>query len=231
MELGHGASRPVALGRTHLQKGGAMTRSIVVMALVITLVGTTIDTAGAEDATGLPWPACATALHSDGAAPDGATPSDASKESAPEWQTIELTEARTAETFTIADLAGCTVVVEAMATWCFSCFEQMERVQEATDRVDSEEIVVLAVSVETNLNPDRLVDYAEQVGFGFVFTVAPVELLIALEDAFGRSVLVPPATPHIYVAQDGTFTELILGGSSVDTIAADLDALIEKGSV
>ncbi|KPK07150.1 MAG: hypothetical protein AMJ56_13680, partial [Anaerolineae bacterium SG8_19] len=39
----------------------------------------------------------------------------------PAWQQLTLTNARTGETFTLADFGGQTVFVEPMATWCSNC--------------------------------------------------------------------------------------------------------------
>ncbi len=177
-----------------------------------------------DAAEGSGLPACAEA--------SGGTPvTEEDESSRPDWQMLELTNAETNETFTIADFAGCPILIETMATWCGSCFEQLGRIQEATQTLEPETFVVIALSVENGLPDATLADYQEQTGFSFVFSVASLEMLDALNEEFGFTVLVPPATPHIYVAPDGAFTDLITGGSSVETVIETIESLAESGTV
>ncbi|CAN5806701.1 hypothetical protein BH24CHL4_BH24CHL4_27520 [soil metagenome] len=149
----------------------------------------------------------------------------------PEWQPMELTNAATGETFTVAELAGCTILVEPMATWCVVCFDQMQRNQEALADLGTDDYLMLVISIETELAPEDLARYAEETGFPFLFTVAPVDLLVALEETFGRSLLVPPATPQFYIAADGSTSDLILGGASAETIVEEMERLAREGAV
>lgn len=52
-----------------------------------------------------------------------------------DWRTLPLTDARTGDTFT---LAGQTVYVEPMATWCVNCRQQLGRVGEAKAQLDAQ---------------------------------------------------------------------------------------------
>jgi thiol-disulfide isomerase/thioredoxin len=149
----------------------------------------------------------------------------------PEWMTIELTEADTGETFTLADFAGCTILVEAMATWCGVCFDQFGRISFAVEDLANDRFVVVALSVEAGLPDGALAEYKERTGFDFLFTVGSVEMLEALVDAFGRSVMNPPATPHFYIAPDGTHTDLLTGGSSIAEVVEWVEDLDRTGSV
>ena len=131
-----------------------------------------------------------------------------------QWQDTPLTDVRTGETFTLTDFAGKTVFVETMATWCTSCLRQLTNVAEAKGQLEqagNEDIVFVAISVETNLDPASLQAYSEEHGFDWHFAVATPELLRALVDNFGRSVTVPPATPHFVMFADGSVSDLTTG--------------------
>ena len=143
---------------------------------------------------------------------------------APLWQTLPLVDARSGETFTIADLRGRTVFVEPMATWCSSCRRQMTVVREVVAQLDTDAFVFVGLSVETNLDPDALAAYADAQGFGWTFAVMSPELLAALVDAFGRSVANPPATPHLIVRPDGSATGLVTGQHGAAQLLAALAA-------
>ena len=138
-----------------------------------------------------------------------------------DWQRLPLTDARTGETFTLADLSG-TVYVEPMATWCSNCRTQLENVQTAQTQVGDGDITFVALSVETTLEPAALAEYADEQGFDFTFAVMTPELLRALAAEFGQSVANPPATPHFVVYPDGTWGDLMTGFSPPDAVLSAL---------
>jgi peroxiredoxin len=140
----------------------------------------------------------------------------------PAWQTIALTDARTGETFTLADFAGKTVYVEPMATWCPNCKQQLGNVNEAKQQLNSDNYAFVALSVETDLDPAQLAKYAEETGYDLRFAVVSPEMLQALTDAFGRTAANPPSTPHFIIQPDGTAGELETGFATADEIVKKL---------
>lgn len=140
----------------------------------------------------------------------------------PVWQTIALTDARTGESFTLADFAGKTVFVEPMATWCGNCRQQLGNVAEARSQLADENTVFIGLSVETNISDQELADYSEQTGFDWTFAVATPELLQALAATFGQSITNPPSTPHFIVRPDGSYTDLVTGIESPEELMSQL---------
>ncbi len=136
-----------------------------------------------------------------------------------DWQTLPLTDARTGETFTLAELGG-TVYVEPMATWCSNCRAQLGNVQAAQAQVEvgDGDVTFVALSVETTLEPAALAEYADEQGFDFTFAVMTPELLRALAAEFGQSVANPPATPHFVRYPDGSSSKLMTGFSPPDAV-------------
>jgi hypothetical protein len=65
-----------------------------------------------------------------------------------------------------------------------------------------------------------LAAYAEDNGFPFIFAVMPAEMLQAMADDLGQEIAVPPATPHLIVAADGTIGELHTGSASPEDLLA-----------
>lgn len=140
----------------------------------------------------------------------------------PEWTRISLTDVRSGESFTLADFAGKVVFVEPMATWCSNCRAQQREVRTILDRFGADEVVFLSLSVEIGLGTRVLSDYAATNDFQWRFAVANQDLLNALVAQFGRSVATPPATPHFFIAPDGTVSALSTGMHN----AARLEELI-----
>ena len=146
------------------------------------------------------------------------TPAESMTQALPAWQTIALTDARTGETFTLADFAGKHVFVETMATWCHNCQQQLSNVKSAAERANLEQIVFVALSVETDLAPATLAQYADDYGFAWTFVVATPEMVRALAETFGQTIANPPATPHFWLYPDGSHSELVTGFESGDQL-------------
>ena len=142
----------------------------------------------------------------------------------PAWQTLPLIDARSGETFSLADLRGRTVFVEPMATWCSSCRRQMGVVREVAAALDPAEFLFIGLSVETSLTPTALATYADAQGFGWTFAVMSPEFLASLVDTFGRSVTNPPATPHFILRPNGDVTSLATGQHNATQLLAALAA-------
>lgn len=142
----------------------------------------------------------------------------------PAWQTLPLVNAATGETFTLADFAGRTVFVEPMATWCTNCRQQLGNVAAARAQVSADQVVFIALSVETNITAADLAEYAADNGFDWTFAVLTPELLEQLVLAFGRTISNPPSTPHFIIRPDGSATQLTTGIESSDQIVEQLRA-------
>jgi cytochrome oxidase Cu insertion factor (SCO1/SenC/PrrC family) len=170
-----------------------------------------------------------TAEMMDATAPAGEEPAmDAPAEDAdaamaaplPAWGQLALTNAVTGEPFTLADFSGKTVFVEPMATWCTNCRAQLDNVSQARAGLDPEQVVFVALSVETTISDGELAAYARDNGYDWVFAVMTPEMLAELANSFGRTVTNPPSTPHFIIRPDGSVTDLATGIKSPDEIAA-----------
>ncbi len=196
----------------------------------------TLPLLGLAGATGQESPtACASAAWLEplatATATAAATAAAETAEEAPAWFATELTDACSGETFTLADFAGKTVYVEAMATWCPPCRDQLTRVKEAAAQIPEEEredIVLVALSSEVDLPREILAAYAADNDFPFVFAVMPAEMLKAMAEDLGQEIAVPPATPHLIVAADGTIGEVHTGSASPEEILALLGEVREQ---
>jgi cytochrome oxidase Cu insertion factor (SCO1/SenC/PrrC family) len=143
----------------------------------------------------------------------------------PDWHTLPLVDARTGQTFTLADLDGKTVYVEPMATWCTNCRGQMGLIRDQVlAQLDPERTVLVGLSVETDLPPEKLAAYVDAQGFSWTFAVMTPELLQALSSQFGLTVANPPAIPHFVIGPDGTTSDLSTGFHTADRLLAELTA-------
>ncbi len=153
-----------------------------------------------------------------------ASPAEAGDVAVASWQEIALTDVRTGGSFTLADFRGKTVVVDLMATWCPPCFGKLNSLRAARSELNSDEVVFIALSVETHLDNASLASYADGGGFDWTFAVVSKDMLAELVAAFGRTAANPPATPHFIIRADGTTTELSAGPKSAGQILEQIRA-------
>ncbi len=143
----------------------------------------------------------------------------------PEWTTIELTNAVTGETFTLADFAGQAVFVHPMATWCTNCRMSQTNIRDnVIGQLNRDDYAFISLSVETSLPTNNLARYAGDNGFNWTFAVLTPDALAALVRAFGPSISNPPVQPHFIIAPDGTPSGLMTGNDSADEIINNLNA-------
>ncbi len=140
----------------------------------------------------------------------------------PAWAQTELINARTGESFRLADFAGKAVFVEPFATWCTNCRNQMNRINSIIGQPNTENYVFVALSVESGITADDLADYAERNGFNFIFAALPDTMIADLVAQFGRSITNPPSTPHFIIYPDGSVSELTTGPESAEDVLAQL---------
>lgn len=141
---------------------------------------------------------------------------------APEWTNLTLINARTGESFTLADFAGKTVFVEPMATWCPNCRAQQGQVSQAMSSLNTDDFIFISLSVGENVSNAVLADYASRNGFPQIFVVAGQDISNALVEQFGFSVLSPPSTPHFIISPSGTVSSLVTGSHRADMLIEEV---------
>ncbi|HEX5579767.1 MAG TPA: hypothetical protein VFY43_08890 [Candidatus Limnocylindria bacterium] len=122
---------------------------------------------------------------------------------------VQLTDVRSGEHFTLADLAvDGPVLLEPMAVWCTNCRAQMHQVTEAHAAAD-----FLSVSLDVDLSETAadLAAYADREGWDWRFAMANADLYRLLQQRFGDAATYPPATPLIVIERDGTVRPLDFG--------------------
>jgi hypothetical protein len=140
---------------------------------------------------------------------------------------VVLTDVRSGETFTLAELAAeeGAVLVEPMAVWCSNCRAQQHEVKAAHE--GGAPFTSVSLDVDLSEAPEDLAAYADREGFDWRFAMADAALYRLLQERFGIGATNPPLTPLIVVEADGTVRPLEFG---VGTRGADqLIAEVEEG--
>lgn len=135
---------------------------------------------------------------------------------------MTLTDVRTGEPFTLAELAADgPVIVETMAIWCTNCRSQMHEVTAAHELAEFHSV---SIDVEPAEVAEDLAAYAEREGFDWPFVLADATLATELRERFGTGVMVPPGMPKLLIDPDGTIELLPLGEL---LSAGEIAALVE----
>lgn len=143
---------------------------------------------------------------------DTATASAAATDEGPDDPLLatELTDVRSGETFSLAELAAedGPVLLEPMAIWCSSCRAQQHEVKRAHE---AGAFTSVSLDVELSEIPEDLARYANDQDWGWHFAVADAALYRLLQERFGRLATHPPSTPLIVIERDGTVRPLEFG--------------------
>jgi hypothetical protein len=145
-----------------------------------------------------------------GAATVTAAPADTTVETAADapaeeatWLDIELTDAASGETYTLAGLAGDVVAIEPMAIWCTNCKRQQDNVKTAYPEIEGADVTYISLGIDPGENPAALAEYAERGGYEWTFSQSTIEFSRALSDLFGPQILSAPSTPLIVLDASG----------------------------
>jgi peroxiredoxin len=133
------------------------------------------------------------------------------EEPAVAWLATELTDVSTGETFTIAEFAGTPVLLESFAVWCPICTNQQKQVRALHEEV-GDEVISIALNTDPNEDHGNVNAHLERHGFDWRYTVAPVELILALKEEFGVGILNAPSAPMVLICPDQSVREMLRRG-------------------
>ena len=137
----------------------------------------------------------------------------------PDWHKTTFTNARTGETFTIADFKDKVVLVETLAMWCSNCLKQQGQVQALHDLLgDRDDFVSLGIDIDPNENAEALRAYTDKNGFDWLYTVAPTEVSREIGQLYGDQYLNPPSTPMLIIDREGEVHLLPFGIKSAEEL-------------
>jgi hypothetical protein len=128
---------------------------------------------------------------------------------ADELLATQLTDVRTGEHFTLAQLApDGPILLEPMAVWCSNCRAQMHEVTRAHEAADFQSV---SLDVDLSETAPDLAAYADREGWAWRFAMAGPDLYRHLQQRFGDAATYPPATPLIVIERDGRVRPLEFG--------------------
>jgi hypothetical protein len=82
------------------------------------------------------------------------------------------------------------------------------------------DVVMVSIDVDTTENADQLRRFAEEKGFAWRFAIAPRDMLVELQRAFGTQFLTPPSEPMFIVDAKGEPHLVDFGHRDANTVRA-----------
>jgi len=137
-----------------------------------------------------------------------------------DWRTVELTDVRTGEIFTINQYDK-PILIESFAVWCPTCTEQQKKIRELHEELGD---AFISISLDTDPNEDaqKVLEHIQRNDFNWFYAIAPKELTQSLIDEFGIGVVNAPQAPVILIDENKNTRLLKRGVKSVDYLKEEL---------
>jgi thiol-disulfide isomerase/thioredoxin len=149
---------------------------------------------------------------------------------APAWFSVQLTNVRSGETFSINDFKGKVVLVETLAMWCPNCKKQQMQVQSLHEQLgDNPDFISIGLDIDPNENADDLKTYIDSNGFDWIYAIAPGEVSSELSNLYGAQFINPPSTPMFIIDRKGEVHLLPFGIKSAEELMEALEPFLKDG--
>ncbi len=157
--------------------------------------------------------------------PNAMQPTTSAMMEAPAFFSTSLKDVRSGDSFTINDFKGKVVLVETMAVWCTTCYQQQTQIKALHQSLGMrDDFVSLSLDIDPNEDQSILTTYTQKnSNFDWRYAVAGVDVAHAIGKTFGDQFLNPPSAPIFVVDRHGVAHPLSFGVKS----AADLMKAIQ----
>jgi len=151
--------------------------------------------------------------------------------STPMWFSAKLTDVNTSKSLRVTDFRGKVILVEAMAVWCTTCFQQQQQIQALHGLLSkSDDLVSLSLDIDPNENDAILKAYANSHGFDWMYAVAPANVAREIGNLYGDQFLNPPSAPMFIIDRQGKVHLLQFGVKSAQDLKAAVEPYLQQGA-
>ncbi len=139
---------------------------------------------------------------------------------APAWFASSLKDVRTGNSFTLNDFKGKVVLVETMAVWCTTCYQQQTQIKALHDSLGMRaDFISVSLDIDPNEDAATLTKYTQQnSGFDWRYAVAGPDIARQIGKDFGDQFLNPPSAPVFVIDRHGVAHPLPFGVKSADDL-------------
>ncbi|HSA99069.1 MAG TPA: redoxin family protein [Anaerolineales bacterium] len=139
---------------------------------------------------------------------------------APAWFGTSLKDVRSGDSFTINDFKGKVVLVETMAVWCTTCYQQQTQIKALHESLGMrDDFVSISLDIDPNEDETTLTSYTqENNGFDWQYAVAGADVARAIGNTYGDQFLNPPSAPVLVIDRHGVAHPLPFGVKSAEDL-------------
>jgi thiol-disulfide isomerase/thioredoxin len=148
-----------------------------------------------------------------------AQPTEAMMESPAFWGT-SLKDVRSGDSFKIDDFQGKVVLVETMAVWCTTCYQQQTQIQALHEALGvRDDFVSVSLDIDPNEDESVLAAYTQKnPSFDWRYAVAGPDVAREIGKTFGDQFLNPPSAPVFVIDRHGAAHALPFGVKSAEDL-------------
>ncbi|NWG06934.1 MAG: hypothetical protein HXY35_09660 [Chloroflexi bacterium] len=154
---------------------------------------------------------------------------DAMMES-PAWFSATFQDIRSGETFTIHDFDGKVVLVETMAVWCSTCFQQQAQIKALHEAFGMrEDFISLSLDIDPNEDESALTNYTQKnSGFDWRYAISGPEVAREIGNLYGTQFLNPPSAPILVIDRHGDVHPLPFGLKSAEDLMKEIQPFLDE---
>ncbi len=145
--------------------------------------------------------------------PGSMQPTQGAMMEAPAFFGTSLKDVRSGDTFTINDFKGKVVLVETMAVWCTTCYQQQTQIKALHDALGMRaDFVSVSLDIDPHEDASILTAYTQKnSSFDWRYAVAGADIAREIGKTFGDQFLNPPSAPVFVVDRHGVAHALPFG--------------------
>ena len=157
-------------------------------------------------------------------------PTDAAMMESPAWFATSLKDVRSGESFSINEFNGKVVLVETMAVWCTTCYQQQNQIRALHDAMGMrDDFVSLSLDIDPNEDEAALTSYTQKNSvFDWRYAIAGADVAREIGKTFGDQFLNPPSAPIFVVDRHGVGHALPFGIKSADDLMKALQPFLDE---
>ncbi len=157
----------------------------------------------------------------DTATPDAmAKPTEGTRMETPAWFASSFKDVRSGNSFKIDDFKGKVVLVETMAVWCTTCYQQQTQIKALHEALGMrDDFVSISLDIDPNEEESILAAYTQKnSNFDWYYAVAGSDVAHEIGKTFGDQFLNPPSAPVFVIDRHGAAHPLPFGVKSAEDL-------------
>lgn len=157
-------------------------------------------------------------------------PTDEALMEAPAWIGASFKDVRGGESFAISDFKGKVVLVETMAVWCSTCYQQQTQIKTLNESLGMrDDLVIVSLDIDPNEDEAVLAGYTQKNNeFGWRYAVASLEVAREIGNTYGDQFLNPPSAPILIIDRHGAAHPLPFGLKSAEDLMNAIQPYLDE---